>query len=173
MITASELSELLRYDPESGKIFWKVRRSNLVYAGREALTASKNSGHKHGRIYRKAYMAHRVAWALHYGEWPDGAIDHINGIPDDNRIENLRLASASENAMNRRPNKMKKSGLPHGVSVRRNGRYFAQIQKYGRNHHLGLFDTVEQAREAYMNAKSNMGFHENHGEVIKAYRSLQ
>lgn len=173
MIPVSELSELLRYDHETGRIFWRVRRSNLIPAGREAFTASKNSGHKHGLIHRKAYMAHRVAWALHYGEWPSGSIDHINGVPDDNRIENLRLASASENAMNRRPNRGKASGLPHGVSRKSNGRYFAQIQKGGVNYHLGYFGTVDEARSAYMKAKEDMGFHENHGAILKAYRAQQ
>ena len=171
MISIKELREMLSYAPKTGELNWSVRRSNTIPAGKPAFTAKKNSGHLHGLINRKSYMAHRVAWAIFYGEWPQGAIDHINGIPDDNRIENLRLANAAENAMNRRPNDRKASRLPHGVSRKNNGRFFAQIQKDGKGHHLGYFGTIAEAEEAYKAAARDMGFHENHG--LRAYRSVQ
>ncbi len=191
-ITPERLSELLTYDPASGVLTWKRRPSNMFrgrgkisaehaadtwntkYAGNPAMTALKSSGHNGGPILGHTLMAHRVAWAIHYGRWPSGWLDHINGIRNDNRIANLREASAQENAMNRRPNAGKQSGLPHGVSLKRNKRgirYFAQIQKDGQNNHLGFFDTPEAAHAAYVAAATDIGFHENHG--LKAYRSQQ
>lgn len=158
-----ELRRLIDYNPDTGEMKWKVRISNRFRAGSPALASVKNSGHLHGLIHRKPFHAHRVAWAIHYGEWPSGFIDHINGVRDDNRISNLRIVTRRGNAMNRRPNSGKSSGLPHGVSVRANGRYFAQIQHNGKNHHLGYFDSPEAAESAYVKAKHEMGFHENHG----------
>ena len=48
-------------------------------------------------IYDKPYRAHRVIWALVHGEWPEGQIDHINGVRDDNRLENLRVVTNQDN----------------------------------------------------------------------------
>jgi hypothetical protein len=94
-----------------------------------------------------------------------GFIDHINGIRDDNRIINLRVVSVRDNAKNRRPNSEKRSGLPHGVSLKRNGRYFAQIQEGRKGRHLGYFATPEEAAAAYKIARDALGFHENHGRT--------
>lgn len=182
------LRQLLRYEPETGKLFWKERGPeffsaggrttakhasstfNTRYAEREALTAAKASGHLHGLIFRRSMMAHRVAWAIHYGSFPAENIDHINHNPADNRICNLRLAGYAENAKNRSPNKTKASGLPTGVSVKHNAsgpRYFAQIQLNKKNHHLGYFATSAEASAAYMSAANEMGFHANHA-ILRA-----
>ena len=102
-----DLRHRLEYDPETGKMRWKNPAHNLRgralsiwksrYLGKEAFTATMPRGYRQGRIDRVAYLAHRVAWALHYGSWPDGVIDHINGCTADNRIENLRDVSQAEN----------------------------------------------------------------------------
>jgi uncharacterized protein (DUF433 family) len=54
--------------------------------------------------------AHRIAWVLHYGGWPDNVIDHINGVKTDNRIENLRDVPQSVNAKEARKNQMARAG---------------------------------------------------------------
>ena len=187
------LRQLFRYDPETGKLFWRHRDAsvfsaggrtsaehaartwNTKYANREAFTARKKSGHLYGRLFRAYTMAHRVAWAIHFGEAPNGFIDHINHDPADNRIKNLRVVDAAENAKNRSPNKGKRSGLPHGVSVRVNGginRYFAQIQVGGANNYLGTFNTPDEASDAYRKAAAENGFHENHA-ILRAKEAGQ
>lgn len=139
--------------------------SNRVKPGMPALAAKKQSGHLHGFVRGVPLQAHRAAWALYYGYWPETFIDHINGQRDDNRIVNLRLVDVRDNAKNRRPNKGKKSGLPHGVSLKSNGRYFAQIQEGKTNRHLGYFDSAAEAKAAYDAARVKLGFHENHGTI--------
>ena len=80
------------YDPETGII---VRKAT----GKAAVSRDKDGYILVGFMYKK-YRAHRVAWAIHHGSWPDGEIDHINGVRDDNRIENLRCVSRHENKKN-------------------------------------------------------------------------
>lgn len=160
-----DIRRAISYSPEDGKMYWKIRASYNVRVGSPALSARKSSGHLSGFYKRVPLQAHRVAWAIYYGEWPAGYIDHINGKRDDNRISNLRVVNQRDNAKNRRPNKGKRSRLPHGVSLKKNGRYFAQIQADGKNNHLGYFDTPEEAKAAYDEARIRLEFHENHGRL--------
>lgn len=132
-----------------------VRLSDIcnVKAGR--ITGNRNTGGHIGfAIDRRMYLAHRLAWLYVHGSWPEGQIDHINGIRTDNRICNLRDVSRSINAQNvhgaRKDNKL---GLL-GVCWREASKKFiAQIQVAGKVRHLGMFRTAEDAHEAYLKAK--------------------
>lgn len=95
------LAELFEY--RDGKLFWReARRHGQIKAGSEAGTLTP-FGYMRVNINRRIYAAHRLIWTLLRGLIPEGAeIDHINGVRDDNRIENLRLATASENKCNRK-----------------------------------------------------------------------
>lgn len=95
-VPVAELRERLRYEPETGKLFWL----NGQRAGREAGSVN-GQGYRQIRFSRlDDFLCHRVAWALHYGAWPSEQLDHINQNRSDNRIENLRLTSNSENQRN-------------------------------------------------------------------------
>lgn len=177
---------LFDYRADTGLLYWKARLPcmfratdaktpeqqcnwwNSRYAGRQAFTAKKDSGYFGGPFFGKSVMAHRVVWALHFGEWPLGDIDHMNGDRLDNRLCNLRTVTDAINAMNRRPNRGKMSGLPHGVSRKKDGVYFAQIQRGKKNRHLGFFPTPEKAHDAYTRASIELGFHPNHGRALKS-----
>lgn len=101
----------------------------------------------------KLVAAHHIAWFLHHGEWPTNSVDHINGDKSDNRKENLRLASHAENMRNLK-SMAKSSGLPFGVVYHpQTGKYRVRIKAAGRSISLGLFDTVEAAREARVNGE--------------------
>lgn len=171
------LRQLLRYDPKTGKLFWLRRdRSffdhdrhcniwNARYADKEAFTAHGQGGVRHGTIFSVMYLAHHVAWALHYGSWPSENIDHENGKRWDNRPENLRLADHMENAKNQKLHKNNKSGT-HGVSFnRRLGKWCASITVNYKKTHIGVFENIEDAKMARLVAQSNAGFHKNHGRL--------
>lgn len=94
--------EYLNYDPITGKIIWIKRTSK---SSRVAIGGSAGWDNGEGYICIEVnnikYQAHRLAWYLYYGKWPKGQIDHINGIRDDNRVENLRDVTVSQNCFNR------------------------------------------------------------------------
>ncbi|RWO34746.1 MAG: HNH endonuclease [Mesorhizobium sp.] len=169
MKTPDELRAILRYDPETGKLFWldvgsPQRRAK--YANREAFTSDDGAGYKQGRIEGVQYRAHRVIWAMTYGEWPALQIDHINGERGDNRLANLRLANPSQNGANRH----KTRGSSQFVGVHRHkqsGGWVASIQKDGKREHIGLYETEIEALIAYRFAAAQM-----HGEFAASAEAI-
>lgn len=167
------LAERLNYDPETGKLFWKHaprtmfktdagwRQFNHRRAGKEAGHKHlKKGGGRHAIIIRGKFggvdswfVAHRVIYALMGVDVPDAMeIDHKNRDPWDNRWENLRIATPSQNVVNRVGGKRESEEskkLPKGVSMQA-GRYKAQISIRGeRKRHIGMYATPEEAAEAY------------------------
>lgn len=110
-------------------------------------------------IGRKRYKAHRVAWAIYYGEWPEDQIDHINGVRDDNRLSNLRAATNTENARNRRLPENSMSGVL-GVRWDKN-RWVWRVEIGDR--YLGSFESFRDAYAVRKEAEAAEGYHENHG----------
>jgi hypothetical protein len=80
------LRQLIRYEPETGRLFWKERVAenrhgktwNARHAGKEAFIQANAGGYKSGAIFDIRVSAHRVGWAMFTGEWPAGDIDNIN-----------------------------------------------------------------------------------------------
>lgn len=172
--TPEQLRELLRYEPETGKLFWKPRPAEMFsslrisrtwnsrYAGKEAFTSKWGNGYRRGGIFDIDYSAHRVIWAMAYGEWPQEEVDHINCIKDDNRICNLRMATSSENKWNSRERGNNSSGFK-GVSWDKfRGKWSSKISKSGKSRFLGRFGTAREAAQAYADAADEM-----HGEFSR------
>lgn len=184
-VPASTLCELLRYEPETGKLFWEprgvewfngdgprsavsaMRRWNSCYAGKEALAAVCGSRACHGKIFGELYYAHRVAWALYYGEWPAGDIDHVNGDRSDNRITNLRSVDHQSNMQNKAVYANSPLGS-HGVSFHQTKQKFAAYITINKcRKHLGYFSTAHAALAARKAAEiETCAFHPNHGRRV-------
>ncbi len=101
------LRQLLRYEPDTGKLFWLYRpdglkKWNTRYADKEAFTCTDAYGYRIGNLQKVGLKAHRVIWAMVHGEWPEHDIDHINGCRSDNRLVNLRHATRAQNLSNQR-----------------------------------------------------------------------
>lgn len=166
------LHQLLRYEPETGKLFWRERSQgffkclrsasvwNARYANKEAFTSlSGPDGYRSGTIENSPYRAHRIIWALYYWVEPECDIDHINGIKSDNRIYNLRLATHEQNMRNQKLSRINSSGYKGVTFHRRSKRWRAEIGYEMRQVYLGLFATKEEAYEAYQSASIRL-----HGE---------
>jgi hypothetical protein len=144
-LTAKLVRSLLDYNPETGIFYWRIDRSTKVRAG------DRHYGYIRIKINGVPYQAHRLAWLFATGEWPKEEVDHINLVRNDNRFCNLREATHAENRVNRPPRE-KLLGLPRGVRIRPNGKFEACIAGI----HLGTFDKVEEAADAYVIAAQNL-----------------
>ena len=183
-LTTQIARELLTYNPDTGKLFWKERPAkyfknpnytkswNTRWAGKEALTAITlrefgQIGRLGGRVLNKNYHTHRIAWLIYYGEWPKNEIDHINQDPTDNRIENLRDVTHAEYNKNRTLQKNNTTGYSGVSFYKRYGKYCAKIYINSIEKHLGYYDTAEEAAAVRAVASINYNFHPNHGNKKK------
>jgi hypothetical protein len=153
-LTQEFLKSQLRYDPETG-VFGRIP-GQVHGGGRLGSVGGFADGYLVIGVGGRRYQAHRLAWLYVHGEmpkWPAQQIDHINGDRSDNRISNLRLATGAVNTQNMRGahGNNKNSGL---LGAHKSGtRWQSVISVHGKNHHLGVFSTPEEAHAAYVTAK--------------------
>jgi hypothetical protein len=122
-----------------------------------------DEGYWHIRVDGHLYLRHRLAWLYVNGEWPPSDLDHRNGKPGDDLIDNLRPASSSQNTANSKLSKANKSGLKGVCWSSEKARWRASVVKARKQHHLGYFDTPEAAHAAYVEAARRL-----HGEFARA-----
>lgn len=149
--TANAEIELIKskveFDPDTGMF----RRTWLNGNKGEWTKGSKRSnGYRAICVDRKSMLAHRVAYAIHFGEFPDGLIDHINGDRSDNRISNLRVVDHAENMKNRTViyNRKKKFKGCYFDKDKNKWRAAARIEK--KIYLLGNFNDEGSAHQAYI-----------------------
>lgn len=156
-----ELLDSVAYVFSTGELMWKTtgkgRRKD-----RRILSKHYKTGHLNLAFNHKKYLVHRVIWTLHYGPIPEGfEIDHRNTITSDNRLQNLRISTSSENNCNSKTKTKSKHGYK---GIGKNGRgYWASIMKNGKKHYLGTFPSPEEAHLAYAQAAALL-----HGEFARA-----
>lgn len=159
-LTPERAMELVSYDPETG-IFWHRKPRQRITVGTQAGSPNSN-GYLCLMLDCVLYKAHRLAWLMTYGNWPTQHIDHINGLKTDNRLINLRDVSHQVNMQNmHKPRSNNKSSGVQGVAIdSRSGKCVARICIEGKMNHIGCFESVEEAREAYleMKRKHHTGF---------------
>ena len=177
---AEVLRKLLRYDPQSGKLYWRERgpewftatrfsqetrakQGNGVFAGKEAFTSLNDKGYRMSSLLGHAQASHIVIWTMVHGSPPVGDIDHINGIPDDNRIENLRDVPRHINCRNTRLHKNNTSGHSGVWRIRKTGQWMAVLYVSGGRKYLGRFKKKEDAVAARKAAEAEWGFTARHG----------
>lgn len=143
MLSFSErLKQALHYDPDTGLLTWKTG----PYRGRTIRVNDTRHGRRRLIFEGIRYTATHIIFHYMTGRWPRDAVDHINGVVDDDRWQNLREASATENQRNRKGHS--KSGYK-GVYPTTHGRYQAMIRDSGRTKPLGTFATPEEAHAAF------------------------
>lgn len=171
---AEIVREALDYDPATGALTWKVRPLthfvdsracaiwNARYSGKPAGVDSKRA--RSIGLLNRTWRAHRLIWLWVHGVWPD-AIDHINGNPHDNRLENLRSVSIAENNKNRRRPSRCESGVMGVVWLKREQHWRSGIKVAGKFVYLGAFKNLDEAVAVRLEAQRKYGFHPNHGRA--------
>ena len=165
-LTASYVRELFDYDTKTGNLIWKVTKCNRAISGSVA-GGIHSDGYRSISIDRSNYRAHRLIWLHHYGEWPEECLDHINGVKTDNRLSNLRLATAVINLRNQKLRKTNSSGVCGVRWHKASNKWVATIHVNYNETHLGLFENKEDAIVARKQAEFEYGFHPNHGQTEK------
>ena len=166
-ITIDYIQSILDYDIETGFLTWKTRPLhffkkesaykvwNTRYSGKRAGNIDKEAGYRVIAITplnstkTRNFSEHRIAWAIYYGRWPQTNIDHINCVKSDNRIINLREASAVQNAGNSTKRRNNKTGIK-GVTWSKDDRlWYAWIGTKGKSKYLGCYKCPAAASFAY------------------------
>jgi len=150
--TIEQVKFRVNYNPESGAFTWNHAPNHSQVRADSIGNSSK--GYKQISIDGMRVLAHRLAWFIHFGQWPSQQIDHINGDRSDNRIVNLRLADYRINAQNRHAAyKNNRTGLLGARWHKKQQKFVSAIRVGKRMVHLGTFDSAEDAQRAYHAAK--------------------
>ncbi|MBX9864654.1 MAG: HNH endonuclease [Hyphomicrobium sp.] len=147
MLKCEALREALQYDPQTGEFTSRVRRGRLTPGARVGST--HRTGYRTIKLCDQLHQAHRLAWLYVHGEWPPGMLDHINGIKTDNRITNLRVATGSQNNVNRKKLSQNTSGARGVTWNKSSGKWQAALKVNGKCRYLGVFENIEAASAAY------------------------
>lgn len=153
-----DLKAVIEYDPNTGDLWWKAGRGRGTKAG-----SLNRFGYTYINYKYKGYLAHRVAWAITHGRWPNGEIDHINHERSDNRLVNLREVTASSNQKNASMRRDNTSGITGVYRQTLSNNWRVLIRSKGKQYYLGTFADWFDAVCARKAAEYRLGFHPNHG----------
>lgn len=140
----ADARRLLAYDPATGLLTSRVDRPHSP-AG-SIIGYPDQDGYLHARLCGKQYLVHRLAWLMTHGQWPEGELDHKDGVRTNNRLCNLRPADRGQNCSNRRASRE----LPKGAYREGANSFRAQITYRRKVIRLGTYATAEEAHAAYL-----------------------
>jgi len=159
MITQKRILELLEY--KDGSLFWKIKPAKKIAVGSKAGCVNAD-GYSVIRIDGSLYRTHRIVFLMHHGYLPD-YIDHADGNRLNNTIDNLREATASENAYNKPVQSNSASGVK-GVRWHKQIKHWCvEIQVNKVKHYLGIYKDLELAELVATEARNLY-----HGNFAKA-----
>jgi len=151
------------FDYRDGKLFWKnTTRHRTDLIGKE-VGCINGDGYKTTKIFGKQYQVHRLIYAMFHGNLPK-CLDHIDGDRSNNKIENLRKATFSENSHNTKIYKSNKTGIK-GINFNKQYQKFSvRCSVNGKSYWLGLFTDLQEAEKVVKEFRSkNHGEFANHG----------
>jgi len=175
LIDISVAEDIIDFDPITQNMFWKHRASeyfkdpnrsfswNAKNEGKQCFNYLDVNGYLRGVIFKHKIPKHRLIWLFSYGRWPNGFIDHINGIKTDNRLVNLREVTSKENSKNRAISKSNSTGHMNVYNAKRQGAYRVAFCIDGKYKSLGVYDNIQDAVDVRNKNYISMGFNENHG----------
>ena len=165
-ITDAETQAILSsWSLHENSIVWNRTAKGGKSIGDAVGFSVKKSGHRSVFLTidrkLKGFVYSRVVWLLHYGEWPSGEIDHIDCNPQNDKIENLRIATRFENCQNTRYGRTRKE-FKGTFQDKRNSKWHCQVQAFGKVHGKYGFATQEEAFDARQKLAKEL-----HGEFAR------
>jgi len=155
-IPIETLRELFSYDPATGVL---TRRDLGRVVG-----SLRSDGYLSATVKYRSLLVHRIVFACYHGRWPNGRLDHKNEIKSDNKIENLREATNSQNVCNCGKRKTNTSGVKGVHFYKPTGKWMAQLQIDGRKIFVGYFTEISDAKSTLEQKRAEMhGEFANHG----------
>ena len=143
---------------EDGELYAKYKYSSRIKLD-VPLGCKHNAGYKQIRLGDRLYLNHRIIYFLHTGEWPLGVVDHIDGDPSNNKVENLRSVTQKKNTHNYAGGHVDSTSRYRGVSYyTRVGKYVSSITKDGVKYNLGYYICEKEAALAYNYKAVELGF---------------
>lgn len=151
--TKNRVLEKLHYKQETGE-FYKITGPKTARNISQKLAGCLDKdGYRVITIDYSEHRGHQLVWLLETGAYSEKILDHKDGNPANNRIDNLRETDHQGNSQNRQgPNKGKFGGLPIGVYPR-GDRFYAEIRVNKKPVKLGTFATVAEAENAHLIAR--------------------
>ena len=143
------LRKCLSYDKDTGHFIWLESSSRANgHQKDDRADKQRSGGYYRVKLSGKVYYAHRLAWFMSYGTWPEGQLDHKDGDKSNNRLSNLRLATPVQNSTNQKTPANNTSGVKGVHWIKKKKRWQAQITNNGKQIRLGYFVNFDDAVEA-------------------------
>ena len=161
-LTQEILQKLFTYDPLTGVMTVRLPQHQRK-VGDEIGSLGSSHGYREASVFNTTYLVHRLIWMYMTGKFPE-YIDHIDHDKLNNRWSNLREVSNQENIKNCTLSKNSTSKINGVNQIKSTGKFRAYITLDGKQKHLGVFTTVEEAMEARKTADAYYAFHANHGK---------
>lgn len=137
-----------KFEYRDGELYFKEEQQNQYKKG-DLAGGINCTGYKTVRVFRKRYLLHRIVFLMHHGYLPK-YIDHIDGDRLNNRIENLREATFSQNRQNTLKYKNNTSGVKGVCWNKQAKKWKASVQTNGKRAFLGYFKSIDDARDAVL-----------------------
>jgi hypothetical protein len=132
------------FEYKDGIIYWKKNTAYQSKVGQKIGTKSHQNGYLRVQLHKKQYFVHRIIFTMFYGFIPT-EVDHIDGNPGNNKIENLRNVSRTQNCINTRLRTTNKSGFKNVSWSKTMKKWSVQIRINKKNIYFGWYDDIELA----------------------------
>ena len=153
MLTQKEVRDY--FDYTDGILYWKVQKSNVVKVGQPAGSLDERTGYYRIHINSKLYKTHRFIFLYHHGYLPE-FVDHIDNIKLNNKINNLREATKSQNCMNQKVSTRNTTGIKGVMWHKRDKKWYVQIRVNSKCHSFGYYDDKELAELVAIEATNKL-----------------